>query len=246
MCNSRCGRGYQKRTRSCTNPAPLNGGAICEGQGIQKLACNPLCPGTDAIGSQAECKWQPKTLLMRLCVCVFRSTFPCVFLPRVFGSHLRSPACAICIVAISSATPFAQPPSVLVCCVVVDGLWTEWSKWSTCGTECTHWRRRECSAPTPKNGGKDCEGMVLQSKNCTDGMCMQSEYLTDPPLISVPRSVLFLSARPLPSCASRHHMKRSSCQPITLFPREQQNLRNHISLRRPGLFMWMFLPGFKC
>ena len=45
-CSADCGGGIQTRTRTCTNPAPANGGADCVGEATETQNCNTdPCPG---------------------------------------------------------------------------------------------------------------------------------------------------------------------------------------------------------
>ena len=44
-CSKTCGGGEQSRNRSCSNPAPLNGGQDCDGDAVETQACSTdACP----------------------------------------------------------------------------------------------------------------------------------------------------------------------------------------------------------
>ncbi|MEE6479850.1 hypothetical protein FKM82_012387 [Ascaphus truei] len=58
--------------------------------------------------------------------------------------------------------------------VYVSGGWAEWSYWSACASDCTHWRSRDCTQPPPRNGGQQCQGPDTETRNCTSELCMHT------------------------------------------------------------------------
>ncbi len=55
-CSTNCGKGTQKRTRTCTNPTPVNGGQTCPGNPVQKRPCSEEdCPGKRNLMSHEIC-----------------------------------------------------------------------------------------------------------------------------------------------------------------------------------------------
>jgi hypothetical protein len=50
QCTKKCGGGVQKRTRTCSNPAPAHGGKACVGNSEEEQACNQqACPNFQVI-----------------------------------------------------------------------------------------------------------------------------------------------------------------------------------------------------
>lgn len=62
---------------------------------------------------------------------------------------------------------------------IVDGIWNNWSSWSTCNVTCndgTQTRFRTCTNPAPAFNGKDCAGYSLEYKQCMNDFCPCNEF----------------------------------------------------------------------
>ena len=57
---------------------------------------------------------------------------------------------------------------------LVDGNFTQWEIWSGCSVTCgkgVQRRFRSCTKPPPSNGGQDCIGDRLETRECVKPPC---------------------------------------------------------------------------
>ena len=158
-CSVSCGFGFKVRSRSCTNPAPANGGRKCTGPLEEYIDCEAglSCP-IDGGWSM----WSQWDVCDRTCG---------------FGRQYRYRKCSepqpqnggkLCK---GFSQEWRECGSGKKC--VIDGGWSFWSKWGACEGKCGvghKYRSRTCTAPKPQNGGKDCKGAREQSRSCDTGV----------------------------------------------------------------------------
>ncbi|CAC5418366.1 Adhesion G protein-coupled receptor B2,Coadhesin,Thrombospondin-1,Adhesion G protein-coupled receptor B1,Mucin-like protein,Hemicentin-1,Adhesion G protein-coupled receptor B3,Thrombospondin-2 [Mytilus coruscus] len=159
VCPVSCGGGRHSRSRSCTNPAPMYGGSTCKGNTKDNQLCNPQhCP--------IDGEWTSWTAWS---VC----SVTCGG-----GKSARTRSCSDPAPQYNGSYCSGQYKENRVCNTIncpVDGEWSEWMPWSTCTVSCGgsgfQKRKRDCTNPSAKYGGKDCNGNDAEIQDCGDLGC---------------------------------------------------------------------------
>ncbi|XP_078334060.1 properdin-like [Crassostrea virginica] len=158
-CSKSCGQGIRDRTRSCSQPAPSNGGQYCVGSAANQEKCTlvqcPIDGQWTYWGSWSSCS----------------GTCGTGYQTRVRSCTNPAPAHggSVC----SGLLSDYRHCSASVKCPV-DGGWSDWMIWSPCSVTCgegVKTRARTCGNPAPSNGGKSCVGDIYDTQSCNNSIC---------------------------------------------------------------------------
>ncbi len=198
-CDSDCNK-TQSSVRTCTNPEPANGGSDCSlldgGNAIkyQTTSCQPgegqcTAPPQPVDGNWTTWSgWTDTNTCDVYCNKTQSSTRTCTNPTPVYGGN----DCSGLDGGNSSKVQIVQcqPGEGLCAPLPIHGGWTSWSGWvddGQCDASCLkpQKRTRECTNPTPQNGGNDCA--QLDGGNDTDtkvASCQDGEGLcnANPPI----------------------------------------------------------------
>ncbi|XP_046543901.1 coadhesin-like isoform X18 [Haliotis rubra] len=201
-CPATCGPTASRdvtRSRTCSNPAPSNGGAPCPGQNslTESQVCGPSSCGTIVFGLRNITipVGRPVALQVTVTQPGLTGTWQRdgVIITGGTGYDISSPGSTQVLfltnpqVSDSGRYTFTVRGEVTnawltVSGTAVNGTWGEWSQWSgpscpaTCGPTARRnvTRSRTCSNPAPSNGGASCPGdnSERQTEQCGPATCV--------------------------------------------------------------------------
>ena len=163
-CSQTCGNGTQLRTRHCNNPLPRFGGRNCStlGPSIDTRFCNIRpCPIHGNLSQWSEFSGCSKTCGLGVRIRYRYCTNP---VPRHGGDN---------------CTELGSTSDVISCHVrpcPVHGNYSTWSSFGSCSKSCdngTQLRKRFCTNPSPRFGGRDCSslGPNVNMRHCQTQRC---------------------------------------------------------------------------
>ncbi|XP_053376882.1 SCO-spondin-like [Mercenaria mercenaria] len=157
-CSTTCNGGTRFRTRRCIFPNNVPHGADCIGSLQDQEPCNESpCP-IDGVWADWGA-WH---------ICTVSCGGGTQERTRVCSFKKGSPHGANCI----GETHESQPCETQFC--PVDGVLTDWSKWTYCSTTCnsgTRFRTRRCIFPNNVPHGADCIGALQDQELCNESPC---------------------------------------------------------------------------
>ncbi|XP_058471732.1 thrombospondin-1-like [Solea solea] len=165
-CSVTCGRGIQQRGRSCDR---IN--SNCEGTSVQTRDCYPQECDKRFKQDGGWSHWSPwsscsvtcgEGVITRIRLC--NSPTPQMGGKDCEGEGRQTEICQ------KSPCP-------------INGGWGPWSPWDICSVTCGggfQTRKRLCSNPVPKYGGKDCVGDANVSQVCNKQSCPIDGCLSNP------------------------------------------------------------------
>uniref|UniRef100_A0A8D2ZY36 Thrombospondin-1 n=1 Tax=Scophthalmus maximus TaxID=52904 RepID=A0A8D2ZY36_SCOMX len=165
-CSVTCGRGIQQRGRSCDR---IN--SNCEGTSVQTRDCYPQECDKRFKQDGGWSHWSPwsscsvtcgEGVITRIRLC--NSPTPQMGGMDCEGEGRQTEICQ------KSPCP-------------INGGWGPWSPWDICTVTCSggiQTRKRLCTAPVPKYGGKDCVGDATASQVCNKQDCPIDGCLSNP------------------------------------------------------------------
>ncbi|KAK3093008.1 hypothetical protein FSP39_009947 [Pinctada imbricata] len=156
-CSKSCGGGEQIQTRSCTAPAPQNGGRVCSGPSKRTKSCNtkkcPVDGGWSAwkAGSCSKTCGGGRQKLVRYC----NNPKPAYGGRKCFGRDEKHVPCN------THKCP-------------VHGGWSSWGPYGDCSKSCgggIQTKERVCNLPLPIYGGDVCPGKTTKTRRCNTKKC---------------------------------------------------------------------------